>query len=67
MSATMFNYQYFDEVFSFDPECSYDGNAVAEIDGHRKALEGLFIERVMKLLQIKKRESSYAPTAMIPS
>jgi hypothetical protein len=67
MSATMFNYQYFEEVFSFDPECSYDGEAVTEIEGQRKALEGLFIERVMKLLQIKRRESNYALTAMIRS
>jgi hypothetical protein len=52
----MFNYQNFDEVFSFDPECSYDDDTVAEIEDNRKQLEGLFIEKVMKLLGIKRRE-----------
>jgi hypothetical protein len=54
--AMMSNYQNFDEVFSFDPECSYDDDTVAEIERNRKQLEGLFIEKVMKLLGIKRRE-----------
>ena len=52
----MFNYQNFDEVFSFDTDCSYDDDTVSEIEGNRKQLEGLFIENVMKLLGIKRRE-----------
>jgi hypothetical protein len=52
----MFSYQDFDEVFSFDPECSYDEDTVSDIEDNRKQLEGLFIEKVMKLLGIKRRE-----------
>ncbi len=52
----MFNYHNFEEVFSFDSECSYDEDTVAEIEGCRKQLQGLFIEKVMKLLGIKRRE-----------
>jgi hypothetical protein len=58
VSITMFNYQNFDEVFGFDPDCSYDEIAVQGIQSNRKALEGLFFEKVLKLLGIKKRESS---------
>ena len=61
MIATMFDYRDFDEVFSFDPECSFAENAVAEIEGNRKVLEGLFVERVMKLLGIKRREYQSTP------
>jgi hypothetical protein len=52
----MFSYQNFDEVFSFDPEWSYDEDMVSEIESNRKQLEGLFIEKVMKLLGIKRRK-----------
>jgi hypothetical protein len=52
----MFNYQNFEEVFDFDPECSYDEDSVHEIETNRKSIEGLFIDRVLKLLQIKRRE-----------
>lgn len=55
----MFNYHNFDEVFGFDPECSYDEAAIHGIDEHRKALEGLFLDKVLKLLQIKRRESNW--------
>ncbi len=51
----MFNYQEFDEVFAFDPGCSYDDKTVAEIIENRKALEGLFIDRIMKMLGIVRR------------
>lgn len=54
----MFNYQNFAEVFAFDPECSYDEDTVLQIEGNRKALEGLFIDRVMKMLGIVRRKSS---------
>jgi hypothetical protein len=52
----MFNYQRFDEVFSFDPGCSYDEDAIHSIEAHRKGLQGLFVDRVLKLLGIKRRE-----------
>jgi hypothetical protein len=52
----MFNYQHFDEVFSFDPGCSYDEDAIHSIEANRKVLQGLFIDRVLKLLGIKRRE-----------
>jgi len=51
----MFDYQNFDEVFGFAPDCSYDEVAVQGIEAHRKALEGLFFEKVLKLLGIKRR------------
>jgi hypothetical protein len=54
--ATMFNYHHFDEVFSFDPECSYTPDAIGNIEAHRKALSGLFVEKVLKLLGVKRRE-----------
>lgn len=62
----MFNYQNFDEIFGFDPDCSYDDDAVAEIEANRKHLEGLFIEKVMKLLGIKRRELSLLTTCRTP-
>ena len=54
--GTMFNYQNFDEVFSFDPDCSYEEDVVDEIAQNKKDLEVQFIESVMKLLGIKRRE-----------
>jgi len=51
----MFRYQNFDEVFGFDPECSYVDDTVHEIETNRRAMEGLFITRVLKLLQVKRR------------
>ncbi|KAH8590854.1 hypothetical protein B0O99DRAFT_520706 [Bisporella sp. PMI_857] len=52
----MFSYQNFDEVFDFDPDCFHDEVATQSIERNRKSLEGLFIERVLKLLGIKRRE-----------
>ena len=51
----MFNYHHFDEVFAFDPGCSYDEDAIHGIEENRKALQGLFVDRVLKLLGIKRR------------
>jgi len=51
----MFNYLNFDDVFAFDTDCSYDESTVRDVEGSRKKLEGLFIDRVMKLLPIKRR------------
>lgn len=52
----MFNYHNFDEVFNFDPECSYNEVALQRIDEHRRVLEGLFWDKVLKPLGIKKCE-----------
>jgi hypothetical protein len=54
-ASTIFNYQNFDDVF-FDPDCSYDENVVREIEQSKKDLEGQLIEKVMKLMGIKRRE-----------
>lgn len=43
-------------MFSFDTECSYDEETIKSIEMNRKKLEGLFIEKVMKLMGIKRRE-----------
>ena len=51
----IFNYHNFDEVFAFNLDCSYDDETIATIEHNRKDLEGLFIERVMKALGIKRR------------
>ena len=56
----LFNYQKFEEVFDFDPDCYHDEIASQGIERNRKTLEGLFIERVLKLLGIKRREH-YSP------
>jgi hypothetical protein len=55
-ALTIFNYQNFDDVFFFDPDCSYDENVVREIEQSKKDLEGQLIEKVMKLMGIKRRE-----------
>ena len=52
----MFNYHNFDEVFSFDPECSYNEAALQRIAEHRTTLEGLFLDGVLKFLGMKRRE-----------
>jgi hypothetical protein len=62
----MFNYQNFDEVFNFDPDISYDEDTVSEIESNRKLLEGLFIERVIKLLGIKRRKNLPLTMCIIP-
>jgi hypothetical protein len=55
-ATTMFNYQNFDEVFYFDPDSSYEEDVVDEIAQNKKDLEVQFIESIMKLLGIKRRE-----------
>ncbi|KAE8445586.1 hypothetical protein EG329_013219 [Mollisiaceae sp. DMI_Dod_QoI] len=59
--GNIFNYHNFEEVFEFDPECAYDDDTIAAIEENRKALEGLFIERVMKALGIKRPSKYYPP------
>ncbi|TVY93525.1 Protein ELYS [Lachnellula willkommii] len=60
-ATTIFNYQNFDEVFSFNPECSYEEDVVAYIVQNKKDLEVQFIESVMKLLGIKRPSKYYPP------
>ncbi|KAL3426148.1 hypothetical protein PVAG01_02939 [Phlyctema vagabunda] len=57
----MFSYQKFDDVFSFDPKYAYDDQTVHDIEGSRKTLEGLFIDRVLKLLGVKRPAKLYPP------
>ncbi|PVH87996.1 hypothetical protein DL98DRAFT_648887 [Cadophora sp. DSE1049] len=57
----MFSFQSFAEVFAFDPECSYDENTVSTIEANRKELEGLFIDRVMKAMNITRPPKYYPP------
>lgn len=52
----IFNYQNFDEVFNFDPDCSYNGVTLQRAAANRQTLEGLFFDRVLKLLGIKRRQ-----------
>lgn len=52
----MFNYKNFEGVFDFGPDCSYEDDDVRTIEKNRRALEGLFIDKVMKMLGIKRRE-----------
>jgi len=52
----MFNFRNFDEVFDFDVNISYSDATVREIESNRKKLEGIFIDRVLKLLAVKRRE-----------
>ena len=52
----MFNYHNFNEVFSFDPGCCYDKDAIHKIEANRKVIQGLFVDKVLKLLGIKRRK-----------
>ncbi|TGO69824.1 hypothetical protein BOTNAR_0006g00090 [Botryotinia narcissicola] len=52
----MFTFQNFDEVFDFDPGCSYDEIAVRKIESNRKKLEGLFMDTLLKNFEIRRRE-----------
>jgi hypothetical protein len=54
----MFSYHNFNEIFAFDPGCSYDDDTIHKIGVNRSKLEGLFIEKVMKLMGIKRRKES---------
>jgi hypothetical protein len=52
----MFNYQNFDDVFNFNKEYSYTAVAVETIEANRRSLEGLFVDKILKLLDIKRRK-----------
>ncbi|TVY75870.1 Protein ELYS [Lachnellula suecica] len=60
-SSTIFNYQNFDDVFAEIPDCAYDEEVVHEIEQNKKDLEGLFIDKVMKLMGIKRPAKFYPP------
>ena len=51
----MFDYRNFDEIFQFDPGFKYDSSAIETIEANRRSLEGLFIDKIFKLLDIKRR------------
>ncbi|PQE13350.1 ELYS-like domain protein [Rutstroemia sp. NJR-2017a BVV2] len=57
----MFSFSNFDEVFDFDPDCSYDTIAVQRIEGNRKTLEGLFVDILMKNASIRRPVKYYPP------
>jgi hypothetical protein len=51
----MFDYSDFEEVFAFNPDYSYDSSEVETIEANRRQLEGLFVDKVFKALDIKRR------------
>ncbi|KAF7883877.1 hypothetical protein EAF00_011189 [Botryotinia globosa] len=58
----MFTFQNFDEVFDFDPGCSYDEIAVRKIESNRKKLEGLlFMDTLLKNFEIRRPVKYYPP------
>ncbi|OBT59403.1 hypothetical protein VE04_00501 [Pseudogymnoascus sp. 24MN13] len=57
----MFDISNFDDVFAFDPKYSYSAESVESIEHHRTTFEGLFVDRVLKLLGIKRPNKSYPP------
>ena len=52
----MLDFNNFDEVFDFAPDCDYDDDTTRVILENKRALGVLFIERVMKILGIKRRK-----------
>lgn len=51
----MYNYHVFSDVFDFNLSNSYSRKQVEAIEGCRKKFEGLFVDKVLKLVGIKKR------------
>lgn len=54
-NTNMFDYLDFDQVFEFDADVSYESATVEKIEANRKSLEGLFVDKVLKLMGIKRR------------
>lgn len=52
----MFDYNNFDDVFAFNPSYSYDSSEVETIEANRGELEGLFVDKVLRALDIKRRK-----------
>ena len=55
-SLIMFDYNNFDDVFAFNPSYSYDLSEVETIEANRRKLEGLFVDKVFRALDIKRRK-----------
>lgn len=52
----MYNYRSFLDVFDFDLGGVYTKKQVDEIEGCRRKFEGLFVDKVLKLVGVKRRE-----------
>lgn len=52
----MFDYNNFEDVFAFNPNYSYESSEVETIETNRRKLEGLFVDKVLKALDIKRRK-----------
>jgi hypothetical protein len=61
----MFNYQNFDDVFNFNPEYSYTAVAVETVEANRRTLEGLFVDRILKFLDIKRRKHIFLRAVIV--
>lgn len=55
----MFDITNFNDVFAFNTNYSYDESAVESIEQRRIALEGLFVDRILKMVDIKRREHAF--------
>lgn len=55
----MFDISNFDDVFGFDSNYSYDEATVESIEQRRIAFEGLFVDRVLRLLSVKRRKYGF--------
>lgn len=54
-SATMKDFEQFDDVFDFDPNYAYKEQTINQIIRYRRAMEDeLFIDRLLKTLGIKQ-------------
>lgn len=51
----MFDYRNFDDAFDFDVKYSYDSSAIENIERNRRSLGDLFVDKVLKLIGIKRR------------
>lgn len=51
----MHNYRDFADVFDFDLSGCYNRKQVGEIEGYRKRFQGLFVDKVLKLVGVEKR------------
>lgn len=52
----MFDINKFEKVFAFNPQWTYDEAEAEGIEQRRIPLEGLFIDKVLFLMGIKRRE-----------
>ena len=57
-TCKMFNFNSFEEVFPDDPDCYYDATLCQAVSSNKKKMQGLFIEKVMKDIGIKRREQA---------